>query len=149
MNPQWLAVQSFQNSQDLLAAINTLSIHTKLELAGRSDAKRAKTAVKAKADLLSFLEELEDMVQRAEKVDANPMLGIDPRRRQLVKSFIAAKRNFRLHSVVFRDKLSYATKLFDSAKPTDKHEIVLFLEELRTLLEEHLENDTERVLGEI
>ena len=71
MNPQWLAVQSFQDSQNLLSAINTLSIHTKLEIAGRPDMK------------------------------------------------------------------------------VDKQTILPFLEELRMLLEEHLENDTEQILGEI
>ncbi|MCH8291840.1 hypothetical protein IH992_12165 [Candidatus Poribacteria bacterium] len=149
MNPQWLAVQSFQDSQNLLFAINTLSIHTKLEIAGRPDKKRAKAAAKAKEDLISFLKELEEMVQRAEEVDTLPMLGIDPRRRQLVKNFIAAKRNYRFHSPFLRDKLSRVAPLFHSDKEADFKAILLFLEDLRTLLEEHLENDTEQILGEI
>ncbi len=149
MNPQWLAVQSFQDSQNLLSAINTLSIHTKLEIAGRPDKKRAKAAAKAKEDLIKFLKELEEMVQRAEKVDTKPMLGIDPRRRQLVKSFIAAKRNYQFRSTLFRDKLSRVAERLYSDKKVDKQTILPFLEELRMLLEEHLENDTEQILGEI
>ena len=42
MSIQWLVVQSFQSSQYLLAAINALSIHLKLEAAGLSDQNRWK-----------------------------------------------------------------------------------------------------------
>ena len=150
MNPQWLAVQSFQNSQDILAAINTLSIYTKLELAGRTDKKRAKRATEAKENLTSFLLELEKMVQQAEKGETKPLLGIDPRRRQLVKSFMTAKHDYhRFHSALFRDKLSRVHELLRSEVEEDRRALLPCLEELRILLEEHLETDTTQILGEI
>ena len=49
INSQWRAVQSFQENQNLISAINTLSIYIKLEMAGRSDMNRAKAIPAAAA----------------------------------------------------------------------------------------------------
>ena len=146
MKPQELAVQSFHENQKLLFAINTLSIHTKLEMAGRSDMNRAKAIPEAKEVLHSFLTELEPQVQRAEEAETKPLLGVDARRRQFVKNFTAARRN-RIRSSFLLGELSDAAQLLYSDKTADRGDILLVLEELRMLLEEHLASDTEVLLG--
>ena len=93
MKPKERAVQSFHENQKLLFAINTLSIHTKLEMAGHSDMNKAKEIPQAKEVLRLFLTELEPQVQRAEEAETKPLLGVDARRRQFVKNFVAVKRN--------------------------------------------------------
>ena len=147
MKPQELAVRSFHENQKLLSAVNTLSINAKLEMAGRIDLKSEKRVAEAKRVLKSFFEELDVIVQRAEETEAKPLLGVDARRGEFVRNFIAAKRNLRIDSRSLNGKLSDITQLIYSDEENDKKEILLVLEELRTLLEEHIANDTEVLLG--
>ncbi len=149
MSIQWLAVKSFQHSQDLLAAINTLSIHLKLEAAGKKDEKHANQASRAKQELRSFLQMFEPVVRDAERGETKPVLGADPRLRQLAKSFVSAKRNrHRFHSPLFRDTFRTVQHLLDSTDDKDRQELLDCLAELRLLIEEHVHTDAEQVLGE-
>lgn len=147
MKPKELAVQSFHENQNLLSAVNTLSIHTKLEMAGRSDRNGAKVIAEAKETLNTFFKELDVIVERAEKTETKLLLGVDARRRQFVSNFIAAKRNYRIQSASLRGKLSDVAQLLYSDKDADKQDILLVLDELRMLLEEHIASDTEVLLG--
>ncbi|MCY4554012.1 MAG: hypothetical protein OXC79_10085 [Candidatus Poribacteria bacterium] len=147
MNSQWRAVQSFQESQNLISAINILSIHIKLEMAGRSDLNSAKTVAEAKETLKTFFEELDVIVKRAEKAGTKPLLGVDARRRQFVRNFIDAKRNYGIQSPPLRGKLSDITQLIYSDKKADKQNILLVLEELRMLVEEHIASDVQQLFG--
>lgn len=146
MNSQWRAVQSFRENQNLISAINTLSIHIKLEMAGHSDLNREKDRRKATEDLCAFLTELNPQVQRAE-VENKPLLGVDPRRRQFVRHLITAKQNYRICSPFLLDKLSEGVQLLRSYAKADKQDILLFLEELRMLLEEHIGSDVQQLFG--
>ena len=148
MNSQWRAVQSFHENQNLISAINTLSIRIKLEMSGHSDLNRDEDIRKAKEELGAFLTELNPQVKRAE-VENEPLLGVDPRRRQFVRLMIAAKQTHRIRSPFLRGKLSEGIQLLCSNTEADKEAILLFLEELRMLLEEHIANDTEILLGRI
>ena len=148
MNSQWRAVQSFQENQNLISAINTLSIHIKLEMAGHSDLQKAEAIVKARERLSTFLRELNPQVQCAE-VENQPLLGVDPRRRQFVRHLISAKHSCRIHSPFLLGDLSEGVQLLYSDAESDKQTILLFLKELRMLLEEHLGSDVEQLFGGI
>ena len=148
MNAKWRVVQSFQENQNLISAINTLSIHIKLEVAGHCNWNGEEAIRKAKEELCTFLTELAPQVQCAE-VEKKPLLGVDPRRRQFVKHLIAAKQNSRIHSPIFQGKLSEGVQLLHSEAEADKQAILLFLDELRMLLEEHLAGDTKVLFGGI
>ena len=148
MNSQWRAIQSFQENQNLISAINTLSIHIKLEMAGHCDSNSEEAIRKAKEELGSFLQELDPQVQRAE-VENKPLLGVDPRRRQFVRHLISAKHSCRIHSPFLLGDLSAGVQLLHSDVESDKQTILLFLEELRMLLEEHLGSDVEQLFGGI
>lgn len=149
MSIQWLAVKSFQHSQDLLAAINTLSIHLKLEGVGNADGAREAQASHAREVLGTFLVMLEPVVVDAERGESKPVLGADPRLRQLAKSFVSAKRNrHRFRSALFGDTFTRVRQLLDSPKKEDRQPLLECLRELRVLIEEHVQTDAERVLGE-
>ena len=148
MTPKERAVQSFHENKKFLFAINSLSIHIKLEMTGHCNMNRAKEIPEAREVLRLFLTELEPQVQRAEETESKPLLGVDARRRQLVKNFVDARRN-RIRSPFLRGKLSDAAQLLYSDKTTDKQDILLVLKELRMLLEEHIASDTEILLGRI
>lgn len=146
MNSQWRAIQSFQENQNLISAINTLSIHIKLEMAGHSDLQKVDVIAKAREELCTFLKELNPQVQRAELENMH-LLGVDPRRRQFVSHLIAAKNNFRISSPFLLNKLSEGVQLLRSDAESDKQAILLFLQELRMLLEEHIGHDVQQLFG--
>ena len=147
MSTEWLAIQSFQRSQDLLVAINTLSIHTKLKLSGLADEERAEAASEARGKLASFLEAFEKIVQQAERAEGGILLGIDPRLQQLARSFVAAKRDRnRFHSTLFTQSPSETVSLLASADEKDQQALVESLTDLRTLVEEHVQVDAARIL---
>ncbi|RKU28832.1 hypothetical protein C6497_08720 [Candidatus Poribacteria bacterium] len=146
MNSQWRAVQSFQDNQNLISAINTLSIYIKLALAGHADVKRAEEVPKAKETLCTFLTELNSQVHRFE-VEKKSLLGVDTRRRQFIEHLIEAKNELRIHSPFLQEKLSSVKNLLHSDTETDKQETLRMLEELRMLLEEHIGSDVEQLFG--
>ena len=149
MSNEWLAVQSFQRSQELLAAVNSLSIHIKLNTADVSDEARRLRAEEARAKLREFVTTMQKFINDADDEESKPLLGANPRLRQLAKSFISAKRNrHRFRSVLFRGTLARAGELIGSRKAEDQPALLLCLDELRVLLSEHVHKDTEKVLGE-
>lgn len=150
MSVQWLAVQSFQKNQDLLAAINKLSIHLRLQLERNEDAERAGEANKAREMLSSFFRELETLVNDTERGEEVPVLGANPRLRELARRFVRAKRNRRrFRSSLFRNGAGCFQQLLHSNTKEDRQALLESLEELRVLVEEHMHVDAERVLGEI
>jgi hypothetical protein len=149
MSTEWLAVRSFRHIQDLLSAINTLSIHIKLVQAAIPDNGRAKQAERARQTLISFLEKLENVVRGAEQTNGQPVIGADPRLRELARSFVRARgERKRFRSTLFRDSISQMEALLQSERPKDLPSLLQCLGELRILLEEHLPADTHQLLGE-
>ena len=147
MSTQWLAAQSFQQSQDLLTALNTLSIHLKLRLAGIPDEERGREARQARQTLGAFFQALHTLLQEAQQGEMKPLVGVDSRRRQFVKNFIEAKRNRRqFHSALFQHTPSRVEQLLSSDAEEDQHALLQCLRELRTLLEEHVSEDTAQIL---
>ena len=145
MNPEWLAIQSFQRNQDVLNAINTLSIRTKLGSGGHTDEDRTDMA-QATETLASFLKNLEQVVDQAEQTGSGPLLGVDPRLRQLAGDFSRARQGARFRSRLFREPLSDTVDSLASTEPTDRQALVESLSELRTLIEEHVQTDVVQIL---
>ena len=147
MSTDWLAIQSFRKNQDLLTAINTLSIHTKLRLRKCTDEGRADSVTRAREMLTSFLKGFEQVVEQAEQAGDGPLLGVDPRTRQLARSFAHARREKqRFRSSLFREPISSMMNLLTSTEETDRQALVECLSELRTLVEEHVQTDTAQIL---
>lgn len=148
MVAEWLSIQNFQRSQDLLSAINTISIYTKLELVGISSEEDKAVVESSRETIAKFLNELEKMVQEAEKKEA--ILGIDPRQRQLVMNFMAAKQDKRrFRSVLFQSKISHVKELLKSDNEKDRQSLIKCLDELRSILEDHIQVDAMQILGDI
>jgi hypothetical protein len=147
---KWLTVQSYHQSHSLLAAINALSIHTKLELAKIPDEEGAQAAANAREQLSALFEQFEKIVGEAERDQGSLVLGVDPRLRQLARNFIKAKRGHRrFRSELFRNSLVNAKELLHSCDDEQKRSLIKSLADLRVLLEEHLAADADRILGDI
>jgi len=149
MKAHWLVVQSFQQSQDLLDSINTLSIHTKLELAGIPDEQRTVPAEDARRKIGTFLEELRRHVE-GELNEGRPVVGASPRVRRLARTFERGKRDrVRFRSLLFRRPLSDIQNLLHSPRKEDKPPLLECLKDLRVLIEEHVDADAMKILGEL
>ncbi len=150
MNTHWLNIQSFQRSQELLSAINTLSIHRKLNLNGDPDLGRKEAAEHARAILIAFFERLEKIARDLEDDHRKPVLSIDARLRHLTEIYIQAKRHQGPSSSPFSEhSLSQVGRLYDSNCPEDWRQALKILAAFRELLEEHVSLDTTRLLGAI
>ena len=150
MSTHWLNIQSFQQSQELLSAINTLSIHRKLNLNGNPDLKRKDAAERARKTLIVFFERLDKIAQDLEDGHREPVLSVDARLRHLVEIYVQAKRNQGPSSTPFKEhSLSEVGQLFDSKHPQDWHQALTLLAAFRDLLEEHVSVDATRLLGAI
>jgi hypothetical protein len=149
MSTPWLAIQSFQQGQALLTAINTLSLHTKLNRAGIADEGRREAAQKAREELGSFLQNFDRLVHQAEQSGAGPLLGVNPRMRQLVRKFVAARWDGRFRSPLLCPSIARGIELICSTAPEDQSALLECLADLRIVVEEHLHADVTQVLGEI
>lgn len=145
MGSQWLNAQSFQSSQNLLSAINALSIHIKLKLSGIQDNERTKTAIEARKAICQFLDVLNIVVQKIGTSGEKPVVGIDSRMKELAKNFINTMRDSRFD----RKTPLEVRDLVLSEKEEDCQDLLDILHELRILLEEHVHIDTKQLLGDI
>lgn len=150
MSTEWLAIQGLQQDQDLLAAINTLSIHTKLRLAGvADDEQKAKDVAEAQQELTSFLETMEGVFDQVERIEKGALIGLDPHWRNLVRSFVAARRDrHRFRSKLFEGRPSTVVDLLESTGREDQERLVEVLSDLRNLVEEHAHKSTHQILGD-
>lgn len=150
MSTHWLYIQSFQQNQELLSAINTLSIHRKLTDRGHSDMSKKKAAQQAREILVDLFGKLDKIVQNIENGHRKPVLGVDARLRQLAENYVHAKRaRGQFCSPFLEYPLSQVGQLFYSERPEDRREALKVLAAFRELLEEHISIDTTRLLGEI
>lgn len=150
MRAQWLTVQSFQQGQEILAAINALSIHLKLEAEGVSDPKRVEVARGSREKLGGFLKELEPLVGERDGNEIGPVLGTNPRTRQLAERFVRARKDrARFRSVLFREDIPRARRLLHSEAEEDRDALLRCLEDLRILIQEHVQADASQMMGQV
>lgn len=150
MRAQWLTVQSFQHGQELLAAINTLSIHLKLRAEGAARPESAKAIEDARGKLDRFLEEMEQMIGEPDSTEVKPVLGTNPRTRELAESFAEARKDrTRYRSVLFQGDIARARQLLDSKDKDDEELLLRCLDELRMLLQDHVQTDATQIMGQI
>jgi len=149
MTADWLTFQSFQRSQEVLKAINTLSVHLKLMLNGIADEERSQAAKQSVETLRAFLDEIEAAACQADRTEPALMLGVDPRFQQLVHDYLAARRRRRFRSRLFTDSIGDVKMLLNSNARSDQRALVECLAELRVLVEEHMHEDVSQVLGAI
>ena len=148
MSTHWLAIQSFQQSQELLSAINTLSIHRKLTDKGYLDINRKEAAEQAAEILITFFRKLDKIVQNVEDGHRKPVLGVDARLKHLAENYVQAKRA-QSHSPFLELSLSQVRDLFYSESTEDRGKILAVLAAFRELLEEHVGVDARQLLGNI
>ncbi len=149
MTASWLTYQSFQRSQEVLQAINSLSTYLKLKLSGNLDQEHRRAVDQSVEILRKFLDVLEAAARQVDGPQAAPMLGVDPRLQQLAHSFLRARRQERFCSPLFTEPIAEIGTLLSSEDRSDQKALVACLAELRVLVEEHMDDDVNNVLGTI
>lgn len=147
MSSDWMAIQSFHRSQELLSAINELSIHLKLEAAGVADEQQTARAEEGRIKLLEFLRRLEPLIEAAEEKEREPVTGADARMRQLAQRLVERRSKARGKSPLLTKSVSKVIELLESENPESREPLLESLRDLRQLLDEHLETDTRALVG--
>lgn len=148
-NNEWLTAESFEQAHELLSAINTLSIHTKLRLAAIDDTDRLGEVQEARAIFTNFLSRFEQVVSEAEQRRDHRALGVDPRFGQLASKFLAAKSQWSQESSLYSTSFAELRRLTMSEKKEDQKHLVTLLRDLRAFVEQHAHSDVVGILGDI
>jgi hypothetical protein len=90
MSQGWVNIQSFFRDNELIGAINDLSIAIKLELAGVRDDERMERAEEARRLLKQFWHRLSDIESAGDK---ELLLGVDSRFQSLMDAIAAAQQD--------------------------------------------------------
>ena len=85
----WLVSQSLERSLDIISAINRVSIHSKLRLAGMEDTTAPEEIREAREALTSFLGTLSELIEKAEGSEDKIAFGADPRLSTLARKFLS------------------------------------------------------------
>lgn len=146
MQNSWLAASSFERMHEILIAINALSIHAKLILAGRPDPAGEVEVHTARNKLLNFLHQIRTLLLDAE-ADRGPVVGVDPGLAELAIQYLSRQQS---HETSRLANLSFADldRLVVSEQKDDLVALVDYLHDLRALLEQSTHSAVTGILGE-
>ncbi len=150
MENKGLDIKSFHRNQKLLDSINLILIHLKLlstNIHSRVEDDKINLAIQY---LVSFLDQLENLVIKVEKRDEDPLIGADIRLRTFAKCFVEAKgRKTKFRSSLFQSSIPLIQGMIQNDLRENSSEIILSLTELRILLEEQISIDSKSIISEI
>jgi len=149
VNSDWLSAQSFQQAHEVLAAVNRVSIDTKLSLAGHSRTTPPREQETARLVVSQFLGRFEDLLQSLRGGDASFVVGVDPRLESLAHRYLHETRQRPRRSALAGTTPGEMRTLLQSVERKDQERLIACLRDLRALLEQHTYADLGRLLGEI
>jgi hypothetical protein len=145
----WLASQSLERSLDIISAINRVSIHSKLQLAGMKDAATSEQLSSARGVLTGFLGVLSELIERAEGTEDKIAFGADPRLSTLARKFLVHPGQ-NAGSVPYRaDDLKELKALLEKRDSVDHEALIKGLAYFRSVLEQHAQADAAIVFNEV
>lgn len=148
MKHDWLAAASFERTDEMVGAINALSIHAKLALADVDDSPDGERVCQARAALLAFLDIFEAVVREVASDRDGAMVGADPRLGALASRYLAAKGRWPRRTELFALSFDELRELVRSERREDLPALVSSLRGLRALLEQHAHEDVAGILGD-
>ena len=148
MSDKWLSAQNFERSFHLVSAINTVSIHTKLEAAGVDDDDRLPEVEDARGYLVRFLRTLDPVVRDYRGASKALVDGVDPRLGDLARGFLAAQAERPPTTALSDVSPEKICHLIESSDPLDREKLLLCLRDLRRIFEQHVRSDAAEVFGE-
>lgn len=145
----WLASQSLERSLDVISAINRVSIHLKLGLAGMTDTTSPEELNAARQSLGAFVKTLSEVIQRAGQTQDKIAFGADPRLGSLARKFLVAPSQA-AKGVSYRlDDLKELAGLLEAGDSANGESLVRALSHFRSILEQHAQADAAVVFNEV
>ena len=145
----WLISQSLERALDVMSAINRLSVHAKLQLAGVSDTMPADETLAARDALREFVATLSALIEQAEESRDQIAFGTDPRLGSLARRFLT-DREAGTGAVLCRpEELRELKTLLDQGDEADPKTLIQELSHLRSVLELHSQADAAIVFNEV
>jgi hypothetical protein len=149
MGSKWLITSNFERMQDLISAVNTVSIHAKLRTAGIEDPNDAPKLQQAKERLLAFLDRFQELIEDTERSQSRTVIGADPQLGDLVLRYLDQKRHLPEGSPLFSVSFDKLRELIQTESLENVPEFISFMKELRSLLEQHAYVDVVDLIGEM
>jgi len=145
----WLASQSLERSLDVISAINRISIHAKLRLAGIEDTASLEELNSARRSLTTFLGTLSEVIERAGGTQDKIAFGADPRLGNLARKFLVLPGQS-TDAVSYRvEDLKDLKTLLEAGDSADDEALVRGLSYFRSVLEQHAQADAAIVFNEV
>lgn len=145
----WLASQSLERALDIISAINRISIHSKLKLAGMKDTATSEEVSSARNELTNFLGVLSELIERAEETEDKIAFGADPRLSNLARKFLVHPAQ-NAGSVLYRaDDLKELKALLEERDSVNHEALIKGLAHFRSVLEQHAQADAAIVFNEV
>ncbi|MGA2404324.1 MAG: hypothetical protein ABSG91_21920 [Syntrophobacteraceae bacterium] len=148
MRSKWLVTSNFERMHELISAVNIVSIHAKLRMAGIEDPTDESKICQAEEHLLAFLDRFQALIADTERQQNGTVIGADPQLGGLALRYLDQKRHLhkgRLSTVSF-EKLR---DLIRGDRLEDMPELISCMKELRSLLEQHAYVDVVELMGEM
>ena len=145
----WLASQSLERSLDIISAINHVSIHSKLRVAGVGDTATPGEIEGARATLIDFLGALSELVEKPEKSEDKIAFGADPRLSTLARKFLIRSKEGAGSGLYHAEDLKELKGLMEEGDAVRHDLLVERLAHLRSVLEQHAQADAAVVFNEI
>lgn len=144
MTAKWLALRSLRRNQQLLRAINILSLHLQLMIEGHKSDVQPPALAAARSQLVEFLDRLELGIQQAKESEIGVIYGADPRFQAFVESYLDAQKNGSTSPLT--NELALVRRFIDSDESKDQESLLAYLTHLRVLVEEQINHDTVQAL---
>lgn len=146
MSEEWKASQNFERTHELISAINLLSIHAKMMLMEGVVVFSPPKIEKARKSLLSFLDQLDQVVTNAEMNSVILTLGVDAQLNLLGKEFIVFRKQT-FNPALKELSIAKLKQLVQSEDPQQYQQLIDSLTGLRELIELNSQSDKSGVLG--
>ncbi len=136
----WLAASTTERTRGLISAINTLTVDSKLRMAGISNPRNQQDVVSARRRLREFVSRLFTLLEDAQRHKGQPVLGADPQLSQIVRG-LARQPQKQRGTVLSVDSIGKLGDLLSTSEPSDPGRLVEDLRALRQLLERYSRRD--------
>jgi hypothetical protein len=149
VSKEWFNAAGFERFHQLISAINSVLIHTRLTLAGVDDTERLNEFEASRRYLLGFLDQFSPIFREIEKDENYVPVGTDPRLDGLARSLADLRRRRpRTHSLasVSMDELK---QLLEKNDVESSKRVISYLTDLRGILEQQAHADVVSILGEL
>ncbi len=147
METKWLAIQSFQKNQQLVSAINTLSMHLKLKTLGLEE-HESEEVKESKKKIELFLSDFDKIILEYEQNRFQAIPGVSPRLRELASQFSKVRKN-KFKKFKNSNKLIVEIKsLLKSKKNQNVTLLLSALHEFRLLLSENTQIASKNIIPE-